>query len=327
MLKDDEVFNGSGNSYTTYFRQHDTRLGRWFSVDPEFQPWQSPYTSMDNNPIMFTDPLGNKVGNFATTKQYSWVKGASSNASGFMASAAGGIISQNITRTHSVKFSSDIYGPPTGGDDKPVTTVNLKQLDIVAKRSHVPFMQNPMVRYSILNNVKNTGGIKYGEGLGYETEWMKDFNKSFGLILNAGVAAPLAAEFVVPIVAHTGIQTSIAAYDGALTGAAHIYFRWQVYAGTVSGTGTGGILLGRGMKDYVIPTANRIGLGYLRMPSFVQWGNRTKPMIHYNRLWLNYHLQSGSNVSVMTNAVSPAFPYSPFMDMELKMLMRFYGGK
>jgi RHS repeat-associated protein len=91
MLKDDEVYNGSGNSYTTYFRQHDTRLGRWFSVDPEFQPWQSPYTSMDNNPIMFTDPLGNSaVGsllssigayfkkNYTTTTSYANVRTLSS---------------------------------------------------------------------------------------------------------------------------------------------------------------------------------------------------------------------------------------------------------
>jgi RHS repeat-associated protein len=171
MLKDDEVFNGSGNSYTTYFRQHDTRLGRWFSADPEFQPWQSPYTSMDNNPIMFTDPLGNKVGNFATTKQYSWVKGASSNASGFMASAAGGIINQNITRTHSVKFSSDKYGPPNGnlqggekekigfesGKGTPENPIQLRTVEIAAER-----------------------GSGSSTGLGSITLWSKEFNVPSG---------------------------------------------------------------------------------------------------------------------------------------------------
>ncbi len=55
--KDNEV-SGDGNSYTTEFRQLDPRLGRWFSVDPVFQPWQSPYTSMDNNPIGLNDPSG-----------------------------------------------------------------------------------------------------------------------------------------------------------------------------------------------------------------------------------------------------------------------------
>ncbi len=55
--KDNEV-SGDGNSYTTEFRQLDPRLGRWFSVDPVFQPWQSPYTSMDNDPVNLTDGSG-----------------------------------------------------------------------------------------------------------------------------------------------------------------------------------------------------------------------------------------------------------------------------
>ena len=34
MEKDDEI-KGGGNSYTTLHRQYDSRLGRWFSTDPE----------------------------------------------------------------------------------------------------------------------------------------------------------------------------------------------------------------------------------------------------------------------------------------------------
>ncbi len=56
--KDNEVNSSNGSSYTTEFRQLDTRLGRWFSSDPVFQPWQSSYTSMDNNPVNLTDVLG-----------------------------------------------------------------------------------------------------------------------------------------------------------------------------------------------------------------------------------------------------------------------------
>ena len=59
--KDNEVNSADGTSYTTEFRQLDPRLGRWFSVDPIFQPWQSPYTSMDNNPIGLNDPKGLKA--------------------------------------------------------------------------------------------------------------------------------------------------------------------------------------------------------------------------------------------------------------------------
>ena len=59
----DDEFAGNGNSYTTLFRQLDPRLGRWLSVDPKEMelPWQSPYCSMDNNPILHNDVLGDKI--------------------------------------------------------------------------------------------------------------------------------------------------------------------------------------------------------------------------------------------------------------------------
>ena len=60
MEKDNEL-KDDGNSYTTEFRQYDPRLGRWLSLDPVIQPHQSPFSAMDNNPIMFNDPLGLKA--------------------------------------------------------------------------------------------------------------------------------------------------------------------------------------------------------------------------------------------------------------------------
>ena len=60
MEKDNEV-SGTGNSYTTFFRSYDPRIGRWRSIDPVTQPFQSPYTAFDNNPILFSDPFGDKV--------------------------------------------------------------------------------------------------------------------------------------------------------------------------------------------------------------------------------------------------------------------------
>ncbi len=51
---------GTGNSYTTHFRQYDPRLGRWWSPDPKMDkyPGWSPYNFAFNNPINVTDPLG-----------------------------------------------------------------------------------------------------------------------------------------------------------------------------------------------------------------------------------------------------------------------------
>jgi len=62
MEADNEV-KGDGNSYTTHFRQLDPRVGRWLSIDPKASSlsWQSPYCSMDNNPILYNDVLGDWV--------------------------------------------------------------------------------------------------------------------------------------------------------------------------------------------------------------------------------------------------------------------------
>lgn len=70
--QDDEI-KGEGNSYTTEFRMLDPRLGRWLSIDPMAAkfPWQSPYASMDNNPISITDIFG--------LEGTDWIKRAGSN--------------------------------------------------------------------------------------------------------------------------------------------------------------------------------------------------------------------------------------------------------
>jgi hypothetical protein len=62
MEADNEV-KGEGNSNTSFFRQLDPRLGRWLSLDPKISsfPGQSPYISMDNNPIYLMDPFGDST--------------------------------------------------------------------------------------------------------------------------------------------------------------------------------------------------------------------------------------------------------------------------
>jgi len=59
-METDKEVSGTGNSYTTQFRQYDPRLGRWKSIDPlagKF-PSMSPFVAFNNNPIYFVDPLG-----------------------------------------------------------------------------------------------------------------------------------------------------------------------------------------------------------------------------------------------------------------------------
>lgn len=58
-MKDDKGC-GCGGDYTSEYRQLDTRLGRWWSIDPMANKFasQSPYNNNFNNPILLKDPKG-----------------------------------------------------------------------------------------------------------------------------------------------------------------------------------------------------------------------------------------------------------------------------
>ena len=81
MEKDDEIKNITGSSYDFGARMYDSRLGRWFSVDPQFkkQPGWSTYKAFLDNPIFFVDPEGEteygtiKVHNEKTGKTKTYV--------------------------------------------------------------------------------------------------------------------------------------------------------------------------------------------------------------------------------------------------------------
>ena len=61
--KDDEITNTTGANITTLFRENDTRICHWWSIDPETSEthWESPYVSMGGNPILNNDPLGDST--------------------------------------------------------------------------------------------------------------------------------------------------------------------------------------------------------------------------------------------------------------------------
>jgi hypothetical protein len=56
--KDDEIMMGIDNMYTTYYRELDTRVGRWWSLDPMANAQESPYVVNHNNSLNTADPMG-----------------------------------------------------------------------------------------------------------------------------------------------------------------------------------------------------------------------------------------------------------------------------
>jgi RHS repeat-associated protein len=52
---ENELFEGA---YSAEFWMYDSRLGRRWEIDPLYYANQSPYVTFNNNPILFSDPLG-----------------------------------------------------------------------------------------------------------------------------------------------------------------------------------------------------------------------------------------------------------------------------
>ena len=55
--KSDEI-KGEGNSYTAAFWEYDPRVGRRWNLDPKPTVGISLYSAFTNNPILYSDPLG-----------------------------------------------------------------------------------------------------------------------------------------------------------------------------------------------------------------------------------------------------------------------------
>ncbi len=54
-------FSNMPDFYQTFYRNYDAAIGRWMAVDPEPEGAESmsPYHYSGNNPVMFSDPMGN----------------------------------------------------------------------------------------------------------------------------------------------------------------------------------------------------------------------------------------------------------------------------
>ncbi len=59
--KDDEITGVTGSHITTHFRQGDTRIVKWSSIDPKANASWSPYSMMNGNPIWLNDAEGDTI--------------------------------------------------------------------------------------------------------------------------------------------------------------------------------------------------------------------------------------------------------------------------
>jgi hypothetical protein len=55
---DNEISGISGGHTTAEFWEYDTRLGRRWNRDPVVKPWEAPFATFGNNPIVYSDPYG-----------------------------------------------------------------------------------------------------------------------------------------------------------------------------------------------------------------------------------------------------------------------------
>jgi RHS repeat-associated protein len=103
--KDDEA-KGGGNSYTTFFRQLDPRVGRWFSIDPKMSAWESPYVSMGNNPVLLVDPYGDTIkiqGTDKNSTNYNFIDGKAYDDKGNEYKGGDAFVSKTLSELNKIK--------------------------------------------------------------------------------------------------------------------------------------------------------------------------------------------------------------------------------
>lgn len=182
-------------------------------------------------------------------------------------------------------------------------------------------------------NSKNGMDFSYNLGLGRGSAWSQWYYRTYykpeydsriasmhsaqakvGIAVLAFPAVVIVAGEALPVasLAAAGIE------NFALTQTVRLYLNYQIATGSVVGGSGTTVLLGRYMDKVINPEARSLGYTTITnsLPSF-----RSLTM-HYNAAWLNYHMNASTNILMHINSNSGS--YSPYMQMEIRMLLEFY---
>jgi RHS repeat-associated protein len=105
----------SDNNYSTHYRELDSDIGRWWSVDPKMKYSETAYSIFANNPILNTDPRGDVVGGDKDKKPGTPAASGSSSGGAASVTPSGGATITPSGGAGSYSYSTTTYatGKPT----------------------------------------------------------------------------------------------------------------------------------------------------------------------------------------------------------------------
>ncbi|MBP5663856.1 MAG: hypothetical protein J6X16_06270 [Bacteroidales bacterium] len=187
---DNEVFGETAN-YAAEFWQYDSRLGRRWNLDWIYKPFASNYAAFANNPIWYADPSG--------------LDTISMNKHGDIIDRVKTSCEEHVIKLEAIEVTLS-SGESSGG---------------TARNSDFQFPKNPYrpgsIPYFVVNENKDNPNLWYQKSSFQwsnttKSQWMRDFDRTFGTMLLAGmtpafapIAEPLIAEVVTSFPEFAGI--------------------------------------------------------------------------------------------------------------------------
>jgi hypothetical protein len=276
---DNEVF-GEGIGLTAEFWQYDSRLGRRWNLDWMYKPFVSNYAAYANNPVWFADPSG--------------LDTISMNKHGDI--------------TDRVKTSSEehvVILPEI--DVKPIPSESGGSVE----KNNSPSRKNPYkpgsLPYIVFNNNINNPNLLLNKknfqwSSTTTSSWMRDFNRSFGTMLLAGMTPAFApvAEVVISESVTTFPEAASLVAQGTRQGAllakqSFEHLLTKGYGVYISATTDEVFLTNIQFAYYVmgIPYVQTInGLVIGAMTEILSWN--LPPDLTTNHFYFDFGLQSGT---------------------------------